>query len=106
MTLDESLLENYTFQKISQLYDAVEDDEEEFEDDEQEEPNEIEFIDEIVEASGLENLTENKRFTEVICENGTKRKMRKPSLVWLLSENNYKLSNDRLKRVQTRKLSE
>lgn len=48
-----------------------------------------------------ESDNENKQFIEIISDNGTKKIIRKSHLVWMLSEKCSKLSNDRLKRVQT-----
>lgn len=57
---------------------------------------EISEVEEIIEADN-----EDKKFVEIVCENGTIKKVRKSSLVWILSEKGSKISNDRLKRVQT-----
>lgn len=42
----------------------------------------------------------NSRFVIVNDENGTKRKILKSTLIWMLTEPSEKISNDRLKRVQ------
>lgn len=50
---------------------------------------------------GLEKgLSKSNKCIQVIDSDGSKRNMRKSTLIWLLSENKGKLSSDRLKRVQ------
>lgn len=56
------------------------------------------------EESIIDNLEDkNSHFIEIETDNGSRKIIRKSSLVWLLSEKNSKLSNDRLKRVQQAK---
>lgn len=57
-------------------------------------------IDNEIEIITNESTSEKMQFTEILSDNGTKKIIRKSSLVWLLSEKGSKLSNDRLKRVQ------
>lgn len=48
--------------------------------------------------------TSNSEFTvDVVSSDGTVKKIQKSTLVWMLTENNPKLSSDRLKRVQGNK---
>lgn len=122
MSLDEETLGNYAFHRRAFIHgvgndddeDSIDDDEEaddqlligETEEDDfisstfqdQEEPNGI-----FSEDDGRNTRRLDRLFTEIITENGSKRNIRKSSLVWLLSDDYCKLSNDRLKRVQTTK---
>lgn len=51
-----------------------------------------------LEEAAHEGDAEN--FVEIIDPDGSKRKIRKSTFVWLLMESKDKLSSDRLKRVQ------
>lgn len=48
-----------------------------------------------------EDIEESTPFIEIENTNGTKKKIRKSTYVWYLTDFNEKLGNDRLKRVQT-----
>lgn len=116
MNLDETDLENYALpykRHIDTDTDAETDFETDMESDhesddelnsyyrgESDESND----EDITEIEGIEEIVENndeKPFVEMVNENGTVKKIRKSSLVWILSERGSKLSNDRLKRVQS-----
>lgn len=47
-----------------------------------------------------EKLQSSNAFIEIMLENGEKKVLRTSTLLWLLSESNGNLSNDRLQRVQ------
>lgn len=105
LSLDESLLENYPLPcRLSPNYDESEEEiiNDEFDGEIDEIENiEIQILND-VHMVDVEKANENQHFIEVNSENGSKKIIRKSSLVWLLSEKGAKLSNDRLKRVQTR----
>lgn len=63
-------------------------------------PDEIFETEEII-----DDFCEDKTFVEVVSENGTVKKNRKSSLVWILSEKGSRVSNDRLKRVTSLRTS-
>lgn len=99
MSLDEKTLENYQLpSKNKKGVDASMDEI----NDESEIESEFELENECLDFEDESNDDTEKRFTEIITENGNRKIIRKSSLVWLLSERGSKISNDRLKRVQVR----
>lgn len=65
--------------------------------------SELEFVEESTLANELERNTQDNTaelFVDVVDADGSTRKIRKSTLIWMLSERNEKLSSDRLKRVQ------
>lgn len=105
MYLDETVIQNYHLPRRTRSSECVEEEAEESEDEFLSENGAMQ-IDEMERSDDLSDIyqidkNENKHFVEVTCD-GVTKVLRKSSLVWLLSENNIKLSNDRLRRVQTR----
>lgn len=58
------------------------------------------LIDSYAECKPPEKLQTSNAFIEIETENGKKKVLRTSTLLWLLSESNGNLSNDRLQRVQ------
>lgn len=111
MSLDESILGNYEFPYKRRIGIDVDNEQSQLNLDDCDDCEYLcsesdlngEINDDIsnIEMMFSETSTNQKRqFTEVLCENGSLKIIRKSSLVWLLTEKGSKLSNDRLKRVQ------
>lgn len=112
MSLDEIVLENYALPYKINNYISTETTF--YSDEENELSNEIERkleypifgygMNALQEISDVEEIidaeSDDKKFVEIILDNGTIKKIRKSSLVWILSDKGSKISNDRLKRVR------
>lgn len=94
MGLDKNILENYQICLFETR--EIEDEYEEICSEDESNYN-FDFPEELEENS---SSCEDKRFIEISCPNGTKKVLRKSTLIWQFSENNTKISNDRSKRVQ------
>lgn len=88
-------IDEYTFQCNENISNLEENDEDYWNEDVGEDETEEDFFD-------TEKIAENSPYIVVNDENGIKKKIRKSTYVWMLAEPSEKISNDRLRRVQTR----
>lgn len=113
MSLDETILENYAL-PYKRHIDTETDAETDFESDIEDGYMNNESDEELNSYFGSERNqsnfeemrefvgdNEDKPFVDFVGENGAVQKIRKSSLVWVLSDSNFRISSDRLKRVQS-----
>lgn len=93
-------IDEYTFSCNENIFNQIESDEEclieDIDDDE--------MMQALVEDESLDvqSCDENSPYVIVRDENGIKRKIRKSTYIWMLSEPSERISNDRLRRVQVK----
>lgn len=102
MSVEENILENYQIPYNSNICEEEDFEESECLENKQNVGDEIAETEDCIELknSTCEKTSIDHRYTHILFENGVKKKILKSTLVWLYSDGNKKISNDRLKRVQ------
>lgn len=90
-------IDEYQFHYNEDILNQMESDEESLVEDD-------EMMQELIDNENLDGQScdENSPYVIVRDENGIKRKIRKSTYIWMLSEPNERISNDRLRRVQVK----